>query len=114
MKRYITRGKTIDTTLTIKPSDFSRDPGFVSTMTYRELDDYIKLLQFQGSDELKLFLIEKVQEVCQPVRSLYSYSYRGITFIKEGERRYRNEYRTGADTKLFLYPVPSVCLTILS
>ena len=51
----ITTGKEIDTTLTIKPSDFSRDPGFVGTMTYRELDDYITLLQLQGSDELKAF-----------------------------------------------------------
>jgi lipopolysaccharide export system permease protein len=28
-------------------------------MTYNELNDYIKLLRLQGSDELKLFLIEK-------------------------------------------------------
>ncbi len=62
----ITRGKTIDTALIIKPSDFSRDPGFVSTMTYRELDDYIKLLQMQGSDELKLFLIEKYRRYASP------------------------------------------------
>jgi lipopolysaccharide export system permease protein len=62
----ITRGKTIDTALIIKPGDFSRDPGFVSTMTYRELDDYIKLLQLQGSDELKLFLIEKHRRYASP------------------------------------------------
>jgi len=62
----ITRGKTIDTALNIKPSDFSRDPGFVSTMTYRELVDYIKLLQLQGSDELKLFLIEKHRRYASP------------------------------------------------
>jgi lipopolysaccharide export system permease protein len=62
----ITRGKTIDTALIIKPGDFSRDPGYVSTMTYRELDDYIKLLQMQGSDELKLFLIEKHRRYASP------------------------------------------------
>jgi lipopolysaccharide export system permease protein len=65
-EEVITRGKTIDTALTIKPSDFSRDPGFVGTMTYRELDDYIKQLQLQGSDELKLFLIEKHRRYASP------------------------------------------------
>jgi lipopolysaccharide export system permease protein len=62
----ITRGKSIDTALTISPKDFSRDPGFVSTMTYRELDDYIKVLKLQGSDELKLFLIEKYRRYANP------------------------------------------------
>ncbi|MEI8225025.1 MAG: LptF/LptG family permease, partial [Bacteroidota bacterium] len=46
--------------------DFSRDPGFVGTMTYRELEDYIDLLQLQGSDELKLFLIEKHRRFANP------------------------------------------------
>ncbi len=62
----ITEGKEIDTTLTIKPSDFSRDPGFVGTMTYRELEDYISLLKLQGSEELKLFLIEKYRRYANP------------------------------------------------
>jgi lipopolysaccharide export system permease protein len=65
-EEIITRGKTIDTALIIKPNDFSRDPGFVGTMTYHELDDYIKLLQLQGSDELKLFLIEKHRRYASP------------------------------------------------
>jgi lipopolysaccharide export system permease protein len=65
-EEIITRGKQMDTTLTIQPSDFSRDPGFVGTMTYRELDDYIRLLQLQGSDELKLFLIEKHRRFANP------------------------------------------------
>ena len=62
----ITRGRLIDTTLTIKPSDLSRDPGFAGTMTYRELEDYIDLLKLQGSDELKLFLIEKHRRFSNP------------------------------------------------
>lgn len=62
----ITRGKSIDTALIITPQDFSRDPGYVSTMTYRELANYIKLLQLQGSDELKLFLIEKHRRYASP------------------------------------------------
>ena len=65
-EELITKGKTIDTTLIITPNDFSRDPGFVGTMTYRELDDYIKVLQLQGSDELKLFLIEKHRRYASP------------------------------------------------
>jgi lipopolysaccharide export system permease protein len=59
-------GRQIDTTLQISPQDFSRDPGFVSTMTYNELNDYIDLLRLQGSDELKLFLIEKHRRFANP------------------------------------------------
>ncbi len=62
----ITKGKHIDTTLTITPRDFSKDPGFVGTMTYKELNDYINLLELQGSDELKLFLIEKHRRFSNP------------------------------------------------
>jgi lipopolysaccharide export system permease protein len=59
-------GRQIDTTLQISPRDFSRDPGFVGTMTYNELNDYIDLLRLQGSDELKLFLIEKHRRFANP------------------------------------------------
>jgi lipopolysaccharide export system permease protein len=65
-EEIITKGKQLDTTLIIKPGDFFRDPGFVGTMTYNELDDYISLLQLQGSDELKLFLIEKHRRFSNP------------------------------------------------
>lgn len=62
----ITKGIRIDTALTVKPSDFARDPEFVGTMTYRELNDYIDLLRLQGSDELKLFLLEKHRRFSNP------------------------------------------------
>jgi lipopolysaccharide export system permease protein len=62
----ITTGRQIDTTLTIKPEDFSRDPGFVGTMTSHDLDSYIDQLRLQGSDELKLFLIEKYRRFANP------------------------------------------------
>ena len=62
----IKRGDRIDTALNIKPSDFSRAPGFVGTMTYNELNDYIKQLRLQGSDELNLFLIEKHRRIANP------------------------------------------------
>ena len=56
----ISKGLRIDTALKgIEPKDFAREPDFSGTMTYRELNDYISLLRLQGSDELKLFMIEK-------------------------------------------------------
>jgi lipopolysaccharide export system permease protein len=65
-KEIITKGDRIDTALNIRPIDLSRDPGFVGTMTYNELNDYIDLLRLQGSDELKLFLIEKHRRFANP------------------------------------------------
>jgi len=65
-EEIITKGKQIDTTLIIQPNDFSRNPDFVGTMTSRELDTYIDLLRLQGSDELKLFLIEKYRRFANP------------------------------------------------
>jgi lipopolysaccharide export system permease protein len=65
-KEVFIRGSTIDTTLTIQPKDLSRDPGFVGTMSYNELNNYIELLKLQGSDELKLFLIEKHRRIANP------------------------------------------------
>ncbi len=66
MEEYITKGSLADTVLNIKPEDFSRSPGFVGTMTYNELNDYIELLKLQGSDELKLFLVEKHRRFATP------------------------------------------------
>ena len=60
------KGAKIDTTLKITPDDIARDPGIVGTMTYKELDNYIDLLILQGSDELKLFLIEKYRRFANP------------------------------------------------
>jgi lipopolysaccharide export system permease protein len=62
----IVKGEKIDTALTIKPKDFSRVPGFEGTMTYRDLNDYIDQLHLQGSDELKVFLIEKHKRIANP------------------------------------------------
>lgn len=55
----ITKGLRLDTSIIVTPGDFARDPSVVGTMTYNELNDYIDLLRLQGSEELKLFLIEK-------------------------------------------------------
>ncbi len=65
-EEILSHGTEIDTTLRIGPEDFSRLPGDVETMTYRELYDYIDLLRMQGSDELKIFLIEKHRRFASP------------------------------------------------
>lgn len=65
-KDRIISGDRIDTTLVISPEDFSRGPGFVGTMTFDELNDYIEQLRLQGSDELNLFLIEKHRRIANP------------------------------------------------
>ena len=65
-EEIITKDTKIDTTLNISPKDFAREPGFVGTMKYRELYDYIDLLKLQGSDELKVFLIEKHRRYAHP------------------------------------------------
>jgi len=65
-KDRIISGDRIDTALVISPDDFSRGPGFVGTMTFDELNDYIEQLKLQGSDELNLFLIEKHRRIANP------------------------------------------------
>jgi len=65
-EEVVKMGTKIDTILKISPDDFSRDPSFVATMTYQELDDYIELLEMQSSDELKVFLIEKHRRIASP------------------------------------------------
>lgn len=62
----LSSGRRIDTTLTIKPADFGRTPEFVGTMTYGELNRYVKLLKMQGSDELKLYLNEYHRRFASP------------------------------------------------
>jgi lipopolysaccharide export system permease protein len=66
IEETIKKGNRIDTALTVKPEDFTRDPDFVGTMTYYELNDYINLLKLQGSDELKLYLIERHKRFATP------------------------------------------------
>jgi lipopolysaccharide export system permease protein len=62
----INHGDRIDTALNITPKDLSMGPGFVGTMTYNELNNYVNQLKLQGSDELNLFLIEKHRRIANP------------------------------------------------
>jgi lipopolysaccharide export system permease protein len=65
-KEVFSNGARIDTALVLNPDDFARDPSFVNTMKYRELNSYIRLLKMQGSDELKTFLVEKHKRIANP------------------------------------------------
>jgi lipopolysaccharide export system permease protein len=62
----IIKGDRIDTLLIVKPEDLARNPSVVGTMTYHDLNNYIGQLRLQGSDELKLFLIEKHRRYANP------------------------------------------------
>jgi len=63
----ISEGERIDTTLAyFSPEDLSMGPEFVGTMTYSSLNEYVDKLRLQGSDELKLFLIEKHRRFASP------------------------------------------------
>lgn len=64
---HITEGDRIDTTLVyFSPGDLAMGPFFVGTMTYDNLNEYIEKLRLQGSDELKLFLVEKHERFANP------------------------------------------------
>lgn len=84
-QEIITRGLRIDTALTIRPEDFSRDPDYVGTMTYNELNSYIDLLRMQGSEELKLFLIEKYRRFSNPF-SIFILSLIGVSLSSQKVR----------------------------
>jgi len=84
-EEIISTGQRIDTTLTISPGDFARTPEIVGTMTYRELEDYIDLLQLQGSDELKLFLIEKHRRFANPF-AVFILTFIGVTMSSRKAR----------------------------
>lgn len=58
IEETITTGKSLDTTLTIHPDDFSRRDLAVSSLNLKELDEFIELQRLQGNDNLNFFLVE--------------------------------------------------------
>lgn len=84
-EEYISKGLRIDTALTVTPGDFERDPDYVGTMTYNELNSYIDLLRMQGSDELKLFLIEKQRRFANPF-SIFILALIGVSLSSQKVR----------------------------
>jgi lipopolysaccharide export system permease protein len=66
MKETITTGKSIDTTLAIRPEDFKRRENFVETMNLRELKEYIKTLEMQGESNVIAYEIERQKRFAFP------------------------------------------------
>jgi len=77
-EEIFSKGSRLDTALIISPEDFSRDPAFVGTMTFRELTNYLDLLKLQGSDELKIFQIEHHRRFATPF-SVFILSLIGVS-----------------------------------
>lgn len=84
-EEIISKGLRIDTALVVTPKDFQRDPDYVGTMTYNELNNYIELLRMQGSDELKLFLIEKQRRFANPF-SIFILALIGVSLSSQKVR----------------------------
>ncbi|NOZ47260.1 MAG: YjgP/YjgQ family permease [Chlorobi bacterium] len=62
----LTKKKSIDTTLTIFPSDFKQRSNVVETMNYFELNNFIKKEKMKGSDNIDTYLIEKYRRYSFP------------------------------------------------
>lgn len=60
------KGKTIDTTLNIHPSDFTRRLNIVETMDLNELNNFIEEQKLQGSENIETYLIEKYKRIANP------------------------------------------------
>ncbi|ADB38968.1 LptF/LptG family permease [Spirosoma linguale] len=62
----LTPGAKIDTTLNLKPDDFSSDFNLYETLTRPELNDHIELLQSRGADGVETYLLEKYSRDTRP------------------------------------------------
>ena len=62
----IKQGSKIDTSLSVRPEDFSRPDEFVTTMNNHALNKYIEEQKMQGADNIDSLLIEKHSRVAYP------------------------------------------------
>ncbi len=62
----LTSGTLIDTTLNLKPTDFSSDFNLYETLTLPELNQHIALLQSRGADGVETYLLEKYSRDTRP------------------------------------------------
>jgi lipopolysaccharide export system permease protein len=62
----IERGISIDTTLNVHPSHFTRRESIVETMSLRELDEFIEEQRMQGADNIDYYLIERYSRIAFP------------------------------------------------
>ncbi len=65
-REEVITGESLDTTLFIHPSDFTRRENIVETMNMFELDEFIAQQRLQGSDTVTFYLIEKYSRVAYP------------------------------------------------
>jgi len=66
MGERINDGLELDTILLVSPSDFDNKYGLSETLTMRELNEFIKLQELRGSDDIKFYKIEKYMRYAQP------------------------------------------------
>ena len=62
----VEEGVEMDTVLNLSPKDFENKDRHQETMTLTELNDYIKLQQSRGADDVHLYQIEKYIRYMQP------------------------------------------------
>ena len=62
----ILKGRQIDTTLSMKPEDFSTRNTIVETMTRSQLNNFIREKQRSGVENIEEYLIEKYRRVAFP------------------------------------------------
>ncbi len=63
-------GKTMDTVFNIEPNDFNKDVKVIETMTYENLQDYIKEEKAKGSSYVNYYLIEKNKRIANPMGTI--------------------------------------------
>jgi lipopolysaccharide export system permease protein len=63
---YVSRGRRLDTLLTLKPSDLGQRLNIATTMSFRELNKFIESERKKGSDKIVFYQIEKHQRTSYP------------------------------------------------
>ncbi len=66
----ITTGATIDTSLNLRPYDFTKRKSLVETMNMFELNDYIAQEELKGSEQIVYHKIEKHKRIAFPFASI--------------------------------------------
>ncbi|WP_017732595.1 LptF/LptG family permease [Nafulsella turpanensis] len=75
MEEQVSRGATMDTLISLKPSDFSSTYQLQETFTLPELNNYIAELKERGADNIIIYEIEKYIRYMSPFAALI------LTFI---------------------------------
>lgn len=66
MKESIKNGRTLDTIINLKPTDFLEDKMDIETLDYRELDNFINKEKLKGSENLLYYQLEKHKRIAFP------------------------------------------------